>query len=86
MGSHSCVIAVGSRKVCEPEGAYQTQPIYQIYQPTIPSLSRAALQVLSSEVLENGGMFLLENGFEALLYIDKGASPQLLQVRVWSCY
>ena len=37
--------------------------------------------MLSSEVLEMGGVFLLENGFEALLYVDKAAHPQLLQVR-----
>jgi len=33
--------------------------------------------VLSSEVMETGGAYLLENGMEALLHLDKMASPQL---------
>ncbi|GFR39599.1 hypothetical protein Agub_g59 [Astrephomene gubernaculifera] len=35
-------------------------------------------QTLSSESLEAGGVSLLENGYEAILYIDRGASGQLL--------
>jgi protein transport protein SEC24 len=34
--------------------------------------------VLSSEGLEQGGIFLLENGIEALLHLDKNVDPALV--------
>lgn len=37
--------------------------------------------VASSESLEAGGAYVLENGHEALLHVDKGVPPALLQVR-----
>ena len=38
------------------------------------------LQVCSSESLEAGGVYLLENGNDAYLYVDKLAPPQVIQV------
>lgn len=36
-------------------------------------------QVLSSESLDLGGVFLLENGSEALLHLDKNVQPEMVQ-------
>ena len=37
--------------------------------------------VVSSESLEQGGVYLLENGRDALLYLTQDVAPALLQVR-----
>lgn len=37
------------------------------------------LQVLSSERLEQGGVYLAENGFDALLHLHRGVDPGLVQ-------
>jgi len=37
-------------------------------------------QVCSAESLEVGGVYLLENGHDAFLYVDKQTPPQLIQV------
>ena len=49
-------------------------------------LSEAALpmyaawnQVLSSERLEQGGVYLVENGFDAVLHLHRGVDPGLVQ-------
>ena len=40
---------------------------------------------LSSEGLEAGGVYVLENGGEMLVYVDRDAAPQLVQVGVRWC-
>jgi hypothetical protein len=39
--------------------------------------------ILSSEVLEIGGVYLLDNGSDLLLYVDQELSEALTQVRRW---
>jgi hypothetical protein len=36
--------------------------------------------VLSSEVLDSGGLYLLDNGADLLLYVDQEADQALVQV------
>ena len=45
----------------------------------LPVLSYDYTQVLSSESLDLGGVFLLENGSEALLHMDKSVQPEMVQ-------
>lgn len=41
-------------------------------------------QVLSSEVIDGGGVYLLDSGADLLLYADQDAPDQIVQVR--RCY
>ncbi len=44
------------------------------------SLSLSHTQVLSSEGLQLGGVYLLENGSDAFVHLDKLVDPRLVQV------
>jgi hypothetical protein len=37
--------------------------------------------VLSSEVIDSGGVYLLDSGADLLLYVDQEAPDQIVQVR-----
>jgi hypothetical protein len=39
--------------------------------------------VLSSEVIDSGGVYLLDSGADLLLYVDQEAPDQIVQVRLW---
>jgi hypothetical protein len=38
--------------------------------------------VLSSEVLDSGGVYLMDNGADLLVYVDHEAPDQIVQVRL----
>lgn len=54
-------------------------PAVLVELPRLLAVDALLAKVLSSESLEQGGIFLLENGSEALLHMDKSISPDMVQ-------
>ena len=85
--SSLCRISSPSQVLCIQNGAYLVKN--KVSLPCMPCLlSEAALpmhtyaawmQVLSSERLEQGGVYLVENGFDAVLHLHRGVDPGLVQ-------
>lgn len=83
--SSLCRISSPSQVLCIQSGAYLVKN--KVSLPCMPCLlSEAALpmyaawmQVLSSERLEQGGVYLVENGFDAVLHLHRGVDPSLVQ-------